>query len=92
MLNSTRHWRPMLNGYSGFAPVSFHEHAARLETFPDDAAIAALETLGVTHAFVHVNGYTAQQLAGIGASPRLTRAAADEFVVLYRVNATRGRY
>ena len=30
MINSTRHWRPMLNGYSGSAPGSFYEHARAL--------------------------------------------------------------
>ena len=45
MINSTRHWRPMLNGYSGSAPGSFYEHARALATFPDPAAIAALRRL-----------------------------------------------
>jgi hypothetical protein len=91
MVNSTRHWRPMLNGYSGFAPVSFHEHAQALDTFPDPAAIAALEAFGVTHAFVQVDGYTAEQRAAMEASPRLARVAANQSIVLYRVNATSGR-
>jgi hypothetical protein len=51
MINSTRHFRPMLNGYSGFAPASFHEHIQALATFPAPAAIAALKAFGVTHAF-----------------------------------------
>jgi hypothetical protein len=87
MINSTKHWRPMLNGYSGFAPASFHEHTQALARFPEPAALAALRTFGVTHVFVHIDGYTAEQRAIIDASPHLSRAASNEDVVLYRVEA-----
>ena len=91
MINSTRHWRPMLNGYSGFAPRSFNEHVRALATFPDRVALAALAQIGVTHAFIHLDGYTAEQRAAMEASPELTRMASDERIVLYRVNATTRR-
>ena len=38
LLDQTRHWRPMINGYSSFVPNSFHERAARLQSFPDAAS------------------------------------------------------
>lgn len=85
MLNSTRHWKPMLNGYSGFAPPSFHEHAAALADFPQDASVAALQDIGVTHVFVHLAGYTAGQRAVMDRAPALTRIAEDDRIVLYRV-------
>ncbi len=88
MINSTRHFRPMLNGYSGFAPASFHEHIRALAAFPEPAAMAALKAFGVTHVFLHVDGYTAAQRAIIEASPELSRVASDELIVLYKVNAT----
>jgi hypothetical protein len=91
MINSTRHWRPMLNGYSGLSPASFHEHAQALATFPEPAAIAALEKFGVTHAFIHIAGYSAEQHAVIEAAPNLRRVASNEFVVLYRVNPASSR-
>jgi hypothetical protein len=91
MINSTRHWRPMLNGYSGSAPGSFYEHARELATFPDPAAIAALAQIGVTHVFVQLDGYSADQHAVMETSPELTRIASDEWIVLYRVNATTAR-
>src|SRR4029453_1267571 len=31
MLDQTRHWRPMVNGYTSFVPGSFHEGAGRSE-------------------------------------------------------------
>jgi hypothetical protein len=86
MINSTRHWRPILNGYSGSAPASFYEHARALAAFPDPSAIAALAQIGVTHVFVQLNGYTADQHAVMETSPELTRIASDESIVLYRVN------
>jgi hypothetical protein len=76
----------MLNGYSGFAPASFNDHARALATFPDRLALAALAQIGVTHVFVHINGYTADQQAVMESSAELSRVASDEGTVLYRVN------
>lgn len=53
LLESTRHWRPMLNGYSGLVPASYVDHYRELRTFPDARAIDALRAAGVTHVFVH---------------------------------------
>jgi hypothetical protein len=52
MLVSTRYWHRMLNGYSGFKPPSYYEHVQALAAFPDDASIAYLQRLGVTHVLV----------------------------------------
>lgn len=53
LLESTANWRPMLNGYSGFVPDSYVEHARDLAGFPDARALDALRAAGVTHIFVH---------------------------------------
>ena len=53
MLESTAHWRPLVNGYSGLVPDSYVSVAGRLLRFPDQDAIAALREVGVTHVFVH---------------------------------------
>lgn len=55
MLHSTVHWRPMLNGYSGFRPASYFRHYDELKAFPNDSAIAYLRALRVTHVVVHAN-------------------------------------
>jgi hypothetical protein len=55
MYFSIWHWRPMVNGYSGFIPEA---HAALVEVvrgFPDPASIVALRMHGVTH--VTINCY-----------------------------------
>jgi hypothetical protein len=77
----------MLNGYSGFAPLSFHRHAAALASFPEPGAIAALRTIGVTHLFVHLDGYSTDQRSRIDSNPALARIQADDRIVLYRVKA-----
>ena len=33
MLNSTRHWHPMFNGYSGFSPPSYTETFKAIQDF-----------------------------------------------------------
>jgi hypothetical protein len=53
LLHATAHWRPMINGYSGFTPDSYVEHARELARFPDARALATLKSIGVTHVFVH---------------------------------------
>jgi hypothetical protein len=73
MLSSTRHWRPRLNGYSGFRPASYFEHYDAVHGFPDAATLSALHALGVTHVVVHEAEFGAQvgrdrfdQIARIG--------------------------
>lgn len=82
---STRHWRPLVNGFSGFTPESYVRHARALADFPSSDAMALLEELGVTHVVAH--GRPLRD--AIEASPlerALTLVAADDEVRLYRVN------
>ena len=53
MLNSTRHWKPLINGYSAFIPPNFYYACDMLENFPSQQAMRALRELGVTHVVVH---------------------------------------
>lgn len=53
MFNSTYHWQPIVNGYSGFFPQSFLQLSEAIGNFPDDRAIAALEEWGVDAIVVH---------------------------------------
>ena len=55
LLDQTRHWRPMINGYSSFVPNSFHERAARLQAFPDVASVRELRSIGISHVVVERN-------------------------------------
>jgi len=87
MLNSTAHWKPMVNGYSGFVPDSYVEHYNQLHTFPASETIAALQRLGVTHAFVHRDALGASKTADLDRTAGLTKLAMEGDIGLYRVAA-----
>jgi hypothetical protein len=89
MLNSTRHWRPLVNGYSGFQPLSFYEHADALAGFPDAASLDLLRQLDVTHVFVHTEEFSPETLARIAREPSLRRIDSEANIALYRVVSAR---
>lgn len=53
MYFSLWHWRPMVNGYSGFIPKSYGDLWTDVRDFPDPTAIAALRRRGVTHVSIN---------------------------------------
>jgi hypothetical protein len=53
VLNSTAHWRPLMNGYSGYTPDTYQKYANAFWYFPQDWAIQAMKDAGVTHVVVH---------------------------------------
>ncbi|HSC26930.1 MAG TPA: hypothetical protein VLD67_06625 [Vicinamibacterales bacterium] len=57
VLNSTAHFRPLLNGYSGYTPDSYRRAADVLWGFPADYAIEEIIRLGVTHVTVHADRF-----------------------------------
>ncbi len=65
VLNSTAHWRPLANGYSGFLPASYRRRAAAFWFFPRDWAIDAIEREGATHIMVHLERFTPAEVADI---------------------------
>ena len=54
---STFHWKPIINGYSGFVPNSYLERMEDLKFFPDDHAIARLRRDNVRYLVVHLVEY-----------------------------------
>lgn len=83
MLASTRHWRPLVNGYSGFMPASYVGHSRALVTFPSDEAFAMLEALGVTHIVVH-EARLPDARAVLARDPRVRLIARIDGVAVYR--------
>jgi hypothetical protein len=77
----------MLNGYSGFVPESYMEHARLLANFPDSRSIAALRSAGVTHVFVHdraLRDWTDNETAdAVRRSPDLAQVAREGDLWLY---------
>jgi hypothetical protein len=53
MYRSTMHWRPLLNGYSGYYPPSYIDMLMRMRSFPDTGTIAYLQRRGATILVIH---------------------------------------
>jgi hypothetical protein len=54
MYYSTLHWKPIANGYSGYAPPTYVELRRRFEQRPlDDQTIDYVLELGITHVATH---------------------------------------
>jgi hypothetical protein len=60
---STYHWRPLVNGYSGYVPTSYAEIAWQVRNLPDRYSIDYLGALGVGHLILHT-AYMTQAMAG----------------------------
>ncbi len=88
MLASTRFWKPMLNGYSGFKPASFYKNVEALRSFPDEASIAHLRTLGVTHVVVDGRNMAPAAMERLGHFPELRSLADDGTLRLYLLSRT----
>ncbi len=53
MARSTIHWRPMLNGYSGFYPESYLRLLVEMRSFPDTKSLKVLRDRGATILVLH---------------------------------------
>lgn len=90
MLRSTRHWAPMVNGYSGFRPGSYFELAAMVngQGF-SDPVLEALEALGVRTLVVHLDELSEADrrmwLQDPPWSPHLERIRAGPALRLFRI-------
>ena len=65
VFNSTAHWRPLMNGYSGFTPDSYRRRSETFWFFPEERAFDAIRHEGATHVMVHLSRFTPQEVAGI---------------------------
>ena len=89
MLANTRYFKPMVNGYSSFHPESFEQRGRVLRTFPSLDAIAELQSLKVTHVFVHADRfgslYGDRALRAIDTINELQLIADEDGIRLYRL-------
>ncbi len=92
MYYSTVHWRPVVNGYSGFFPPHYGQLAAALSEMGRHPAVSleALGASGATHAIVHEGAYldtegtdTSALLRGAGAA-EIFRDGSDVLFLLPR--------
>ena len=90
MVNSTVHFRPLLNGYSGFRPPSYDQSYAMVQTFPDDRSLIALHDRGVSHVVVHkkafIVSYGQERFDAIAKVHTLQVVAADDDIFIYRLD------
>jgi hypothetical protein len=78
MYYSSRHWRPIANGYSSFVPP-FHRNLARhLAALPDLGGLALLYGVGVTHIIVHTD-QAAKRMGDTGGREAIMRQWEREF-------------
>ena len=79
MYYSTAHWKPLLNGYSGFAPPSYVELLERMREFPSAASIEYLRAREARYLLVHsayyLNGGFEQDVEALGRVAGVRRVA-----------------
>ncbi len=89
VLNSTAHWRPLMNGYSGYTPATYRQYAPAFSDFPDPRAVNAMRAAGGTHLMVHPRRYGADAeitLTRALANPALERVAVGrDGITLFRI-------
>jgi len=85
MVHSTRHFRPLVNGYSGFETEAFRQRAGRWRRFPEPPVLQEMRELGVTHAVVDTNELSAAQVRAAAESPALELIAEEDPRRLYRL-------
>jgi hypothetical protein len=89
MVNSTRHWRPMLNGYSSYRPPSYYESYDIARAFPSDAALIALHERGITNVVIHQAAFEATRGAALfrelDSMAALQFVAAGDGIAIYRL-------
>ncbi len=86
LLNSTAHWKPMVNGYIGFEPTGYRETVDECRYFPAERGVAAMQAAGITHVFVHLRLYGEGIVDTIDANPAFHQLARKGEIVLYRLD------
>ncbi|MEO7274342.1 MAG: hypothetical protein ABIX28_01820 [Vicinamibacterales bacterium] len=92
MLNSTRHWQPLINGYSDYIPPDFRTLAVTLASFPSDDSFEALKQRRARYLVIHRDLYGAQTMPQIEArlAPYrryLRELASDDRVEMFEIMA-----
>jgi hypothetical protein len=58
MLNSTVHWKPLVNGYSDHIPADFRKRVLALSTFPSRESFGILARAETRYVVFHLNMYS----------------------------------
>lgn len=57
VINATVHWRPVMNGYSGFTPMSYRDRTRSFWFFPRPGTVESMRSEGATHVMVHLERF-----------------------------------
>ncbi|HEY0783600.1 MAG TPA: hypothetical protein VGE98_14165 [Thermoanaerobaculia bacterium] len=60
MENATEHWRPLVNGFSGYTPRHYVDLLPTVRPLPTPAALEKLRAWGVTHVLIHGRHFRAR--------------------------------
>jgi hypothetical protein len=85
---STKHWRPLLNGYSGFFPPSYRRMIRTMQQFPNTVSLQLLRRRGVAFVVIHRNGLPNSPWEKLGRgfnNPQLQLVLDDGEAWLYRL-------
>lgn len=85
VINSTAHWRPLMNGYSGYLPQSYRDRASYFWYFPQARALDRLKLQGATHVMVHLERWAPHE------RPDVEQALRDQTVLTLMATDSRGR-
>ncbi len=89
VLASTEHWRPLLNGHSGYRPESYGRLVPVMRLFPSDDSIAALRARQVRYVVLHVTDmhplYRQFVLQAIGLRSDLSLFFSDDQLSVYKL-------
>jgi len=59
------HWKPLVNGYSGYYPHDYINTIIRMEVFPENSSINRLRAHGVRYVIVHRQLYEPERLENL---------------------------
>ena len=95
MVNSTRHWQPLLNGYSDYIPPDFRELAATMASFPSTESFDAMKKRRTRYIVIHRELYGGRTAPLIEErlqpfKPYLRPVADDGKVAIYEIAAWPG--
>jgi hypothetical protein len=92
LLESTAHWRPLVNGYAGVFPTEHPGDVRLLNTFPAPPAVARLRAIHVRYVVVHLGQYHPEPRARLEAAlellpPGVARVATLEHSQIFEMGA-----
>ena len=94
LLASTVHWRPLVNGFGGFAPPDFDDNAHLASGFPSVLTVKWLQEIGVAYVVIDLNQYgdrMRRKLRELERRPDLALEAVEGETRLYRVQPETSR-